>query len=127
MGPWTTYAVPWIIYREPWTSNIGYPGPLIGYPGQNGIGVPGKGVPKYNLSRDPKTQICNLIFFTKIMSLIVLTKLNFCQQIPYIGLKISMLSLILCKDFVEGPLLFSKLQATHFAQKKLTSETTYFF
>ena len=48
MGPWTTYAVPWIIYREPWTSNIGNPGPLIGYPGQNGIGVPGKGVPKYN-------------------------------------------------------------------------------
>ena len=48
MGPWTTYAVPWIIYREPWTSNIGNPGPLIGYPGQHGIGVPGKGVPKYN-------------------------------------------------------------------------------
>ena len=32
-----------------------------------------------------------------------------------------------CKDFVEGPLLFSKLQATHFAQKKLTTENTNFF
>ena len=38
-----------------------------------------------------------------------------------------MLSLIPCKDFVEGPLLFSKLQATHFAKKKLTPETTHFF
>ena len=58
---------------------------------------------------------------------VVLTKLRFCQQIPYIGLKICILSLILCKDFVEGLLLFSKLQPTHFAQKKLTTETTNFF
>ena len=60
------------------------------------------------------------------MLVIVLTKLRIFQQIPYIGLKIIILPLILCKDFVVGLLVFSKLQPTHFALKKFPSETSNF-